>query len=101
MISVGNIRKENIIRMPMNGQNEILTYGFDSTPLFTYTMIGLTTIVIAYATMTDDGDNLPDFLKSSYTDATAVGGSHPVQNNSTNAILNKNKKKNRKTIRKR
>lgn len=101
MISVGNIRKENIIKMPMNGQNEILTYGFDSTPLFTYSMIGLTTIVIAYATMIDDDDKLPTFLKSSYTDASTVGGSYPVENKNNNGMLSKNKKKHRKTIRKR
>ena len=86
----------------MNGQNEQLTFGFDGAPLFTYAMIGLTTIVIAFATMTDNDSNLPSFLKSDYTNTTAVGGSYPAENHASNKqIKKKETTKNRKTIRKR
>ena len=79
--------------MPSNGQNEYLTYGLDGgAPLFTYAMIGLTTIVIAYATMTDGDANLPSFLKSDYTNTNTVGGAYSSEK--------KNDNKKRKTIRK-
>ena len=85
----------------MNGQNEQLTFGFDGAPLFTYAMIGLTTIVIAFATMTDNDSNLPSFLKSNYTNTASVGGSYPADSISTKQMKQKETTKNRKTIRKR
>lgn len=42
--------------MPTNGNNDYLLYGIGSVPLFTYGMIGVTTIVLAYATMMDQGE---------------------------------------------
>jgi hypothetical protein len=87
--------------MPSNGQNEYLTYGIDGgAPLFTYGMIGLTTIVIAYATMTDGDAKLPSFLKSDYTNpnTNTVGGSYNSENK--NKTLKKDENKKRRTIRK-
>jgi hypothetical protein len=85
--------------MPTNGQNEYLTYGLDGgAPFFTYAMIGLTTIVIAYATMTDSDANLPNFLKSDYTNTNASVGGYSSE--SKNKSLKKDEKKKRKTIRK-
>ena len=89
--------------MPTNGQSEYLLFGLDGTPLFTYGMIGLTTIVIAYATMLDKDDNVPNFLKSDANPG-MQGGYSSAAVNTTNAVALSEipkKTKKRKTIRKR
>jgi hypothetical protein len=42
--------------MPTNGESDYLLFGLDSVPIFTYGMIVITTIVLAYTTIMDDSD---------------------------------------------
>jgi len=52
--------------MPTNGENDYLLYSLQSIPIFTYGMISITTLVLAYATMMDQGEAPPpsDLLTS-------------------------------------
>jgi hypothetical protein len=50
--------------MPTNGESDYLLYGIGSVPLFTYGMIGVTTIVLAYATLMDQGEDPNETVKT-------------------------------------
>jgi hypothetical protein len=61
--------------MPSNGPAENILYGLKGIPLFTYGMIGITTLVLAYITFTDvDIENPLDTVNpvSELQDPTAV-----------------------------
>ena len=63
--------------MPTNGQSEYLLFGIDGVPLFTYGMIGITTLVIAYSTLLDGGENLPEFIKNDKSSPLGILGMTP------------------------
>ena len=58
--------------MPLNGDSEALLFGMNGVPFFTYGMIGITTLVLAYVTFTDD------FEKNSFADPETGPSSNPL-----------------------
>ena len=73
--------------MPLNGQNDYLLYSINNTPLFTYGMIGLTTLVLAVATIMDDSEAAPPTSVFKFE-----GGGH----DKTTEIKKKDKRKTRR-----
>jgi hypothetical protein len=90
--------------MPTNGESEYLLYGIDGAPIFTYGMIALTTIVIAYSTLVD-GDNLPSFVPTpmgilDQNNSSSTGGKNSANSSPNhNAYGGKKSKHKRKTKR--
>jgi hypothetical protein len=80
--------------MPTNGDSDYLLYGIDSMPIFTYAMIGITTLVLAYATMIDQGE-APTPSEMIENTTTSLFGEQKTANSN---ILGGNKK-NKKTRR--